>query len=274
MARTGGGCEAMGRSLRMAGTAEMGSGEAMREGIAAAARRGRRSGGAASRRASAASTREAERSAERRAGRSSEGHDEESANGRSASRRGGECVASARTSTGKVAARSGQDGGVAARKKESLDVGGSAGWRSTWSRTGSGSGAAGRSSGGMCGVVSRWFASRAASSASVRPDSGAPAPALAAAADARPRIGARHITHATTAPRAAASPPLPLPACVRACAPRGGAVRGEATVRDRGQGRMAMLLGRCAARWLGRVLGSGGRVVQLGRDPWTLTRVV
>lgn len=257
----------------MAGTAEMGSGEAMREGIAAAARRGRRSGGAASRRASAASTREAERSAERRAGRSSEGHDEESANGRSASRRGGECVASARTSTGKVAARSGQDGGVAARKKESLDVGGSAGWRSTWSRTGSGSGAAGRSSGGMCGVVSRWFASRAASSASVRPDSGAPARPWPPP-PTRGRGSARATSRTRPPRRARRLPPLPLPACVRACAPRGGAVRGEATVRDRGQGRMAMLLGRCAARWLGRVLGSGGRVVQLGRDPWTLTRVV
>ena len=42
MARTGGGWEAMGSSLRMAGTAAMMSGEAMREGRAAAARRGRR----------------------------------------------------------------------------------------------------------------------------------------------------------------------------------------------------------------------------------------
>ena len=77
----------MGSSLRMAGTAEMGSGEAIREGMAAAARRGRRSGGASWRSASAASRREAERSAESRPGRRVPGDGEESAKGRSADRK-------------------------------------------------------------------------------------------------------------------------------------------------------------------------------------------
>lgn len=173
----------MGRSLRMAGTAEMRSGDPMRDGSAAAARRGRRSGGAASSRASAASRRDAERSEERRAGRSVDVDGEDCANGRSSSRSGGEPAASARSRTGKVAARIGEAGGVAVRKKESLEAGGSAGCRRMWRWTGSGSGAAGSSASGMCGVVRRWLTRRVARSASVRPESGV------AAADERRRMG-------------------------------------------------------------------------------------
>lgn len=185
MARTGGGWEAIGSSLRMAGTAPMRSGEAMREGRAAAARRGSRSGGAASKRASAASRREAERSEARSAGRRVAGDGEESANWRSASRSGGEPAESARRRAGKVEARSGEAGGVAARKKESLEAGGSAGWRRMWRWTGSGSGAAGSSAAGRCGVVRRWLARRVARSASVRLESG-----VGDAAESPRRMGA------------------------------------------------------------------------------------
>lgn len=188
MARTGGGWEAMGSSLRMAGTAAMGSGEAIREGRAAAARRGRRSGGAASKRASAASRREAERRDARRDGRRVARHGEESANGSSASRSVGEPAASARRRRGKVDARSGEAGGVAARKKESLEAGGSAGWRRMWRWTGSGSGDAGSSEAGRCGVVRRWLARRVARSASVRLESGGGG--VAAAVESPRRMGA------------------------------------------------------------------------------------
>lgn len=174
----------MGSSLRMAGTAALRFWEAMREGRAAAARRGRRSGGAESKRESAASRREAERRNERRAGRRVDG-DAESANGRSASRSGGDPAASARRRTGKVDSRSGEAGGVAARKKESLEAGGSAGWRRMWRWTGSGSGAVGSSAAGRCGVVRRWLARRVARSASVRLDSG-----VAAAVESRRPMGA------------------------------------------------------------------------------------
>ena len=187
MARTGGGWEAIGSSLRMAGTAAMMSGEAMREGRAAAARRGRRSGGAASKRASAASRRDAERSDARRAGSRAAGDGQESANGRSSSRSVGEPAASARRRAGKVEARSGEAGGVAARKKESLEAGGSAGWRRMCRWTGSGSGAAGSSSAGRCGVARRWVARRVARSASVRLESGV---AAAAVESRRPRMAA------------------------------------------------------------------------------------
>ena len=184
MTRTGGGWEAMGSSLRMAGTAAMRSGEAMREGRAAAARRGRRSGGAASKRDSAASRRDAERSDERSDGRRVEGDGDESANGRSSSSSGGEPAASARRRTGKMDARSGEEGGVAARKKESLEAGGSAGWRRMCRWTGSGSGAAGSSAAGRCGVARRSVARRVARSASVRLESG-----VAAAADGSEQPG-------------------------------------------------------------------------------------
>jgi hypothetical protein len=53
-----------------------------------------------------------------------------------------------------------------------------------WRRTGSGSGAAGSSAAGRCGVVRRWLTRRVARSASVRPESGV------AAADASRRTGA------------------------------------------------------------------------------------
>jgi hypothetical protein len=53
-----------------------------------------------------------------------------------------------------------------------------------WRRTGSGSGAAGSSAAGRCGVVRRWLTRRVARSASVRPESGVKA------ADARRRTGA------------------------------------------------------------------------------------
>jgi len=52
-------------------------------------------------------------------------------------------------------ARSGEAGGVAARKKESLEAGESVGWRRMWRWTGSGSGAAGSSAVGRCGVARR-----------------------------------------------------------------------------------------------------------------------
>jgi hypothetical protein len=109
--------------------------EALQEGMAAA-RRERRSGGASWRSASAMSRWKAERSVESRPGRRAPGEGEESAKGRSVPRSRGECVASAQSRTGKVAARSGDAGSVAVRKKESLEVGRSAGWRRMWRRTG------------------------------------------------------------------------------------------------------------------------------------------
>jgi hypothetical protein len=76
-----------------------------------------------------------------RAGRRAAGNGQESANERSSSCSVGEPAVSTRRRAGKVEARSGEAGGVAARKKESLEAGGSTGWQRMWRWTGSGSSA-------------------------------------------------------------------------------------------------------------------------------------